>query len=134
MLVRAKKDHKDYGDILRLRKDNLYIIFAVGSRKGFDEYLALNAQYKIEDYSEPDPLFFPADVFELIEDRVSPTWETKDVKIGDEIVTYTSFPEWFQDDFYIAAHDWNLENTQYDIVKHYLKKYQELYSDKIVYS
>jgi hypothetical protein len=129
MLVKAKQDHKAYGDITRLAKDRLYIVYAVEHGPAGDEYSVFPAGRVLQDYDEPDPLFFPSYAFEVLSDKVSAAWQTKEVETAVGLIKYSSFPEWFENDFHIRAHDWNLVGDDYEIIRKYKQKYEALYKD-----
>ena len=131
MFVKAKKDHADYGPEIRIFKDNLYIVYAIEANDKGTSYFALSAGFMPDENSEPNPLFFPADIFEILEDRVSKDWLTKKIQSWDGEDTYSSFPEWFENNFYIRGHDWDFEDDDYVIMRKYITQYREVYKDLI---
>ena len=129
MLVQAKKDLQDYGPITRIIKGGLYIVYAIEIEGEKTNLFVLPAKYEVEEGRQPDPLFFPADIFDIVEDRVSGTWNTASVTISDESKVYRSFPEWFENNFYRRGHDWDFEDDDYVIMKRYILEYEHIYSD-----
>ena len=129
MLVKAKRDVQAYGPMVRLKKNHLYIVYAIEDNNGKVEYSVLRAQKPVngQDNQEPDPLFFPCEEFTLIADHVSSSWESRMLQTGRGLVKYTSFPEWFENDFWIRAHDWDLEGNDFKIIKKYKHEYEKLY-------
>jgi hypothetical protein len=133
MLVRAKTDYKDYGPITRIFKDQLYIVYAVEDNKGKKQFAVIRTGIDLTDDPEtPDPLYFPAEVFELVADKVSKTWKIGKIEGDKDDSTYQSFPEFFDiDGFWHRLHDWNLDGDDYKVIRKYKEEYEKVYEDYI---
>jgi len=129
MFVKSKVDYAAYGPDIRIIKDGVYLVFAIEIDQGVASFFALPAGYEVTEQSMPDPLFYPAEIFDVIEDRISSTWKTETIELPHRNVTYVSFPEWFENTFYIRGHDWDFDDDDYVIMKKYIKEYQKVYAD-----
>lgn len=129
MIVKAKEDYSDYGEGAQIREGNLYIVFAIEEREGEKNYYLLSANHPTDEQSELDPRQFNSDLFDIVADQTSERWTTDTVRLWNGEVKYSSFPEWFVGDFHIRAHDWNLDDDDYGVMRKYTKQYQELYKD-----
>lgn len=128
MLVRSIKPFKDYTGTHEIGVGKFFIVYAIDSSPIGKEYFVLPIGSA---NGEPDPLFFPAENFEIVIDLVTNTWVSKKVSLPRGMVNYVSFPEWFENDFYIRARDWDLEGNDYTIIQKYKQKYEQLYKDYI---
>lgn len=136
MLVRAKKtnDIRDYGPMTRLTKGQLYVVYAIEKGRGDhgqDNYAVFpfNLDKSFLSQVEVDPLYFESDNFDVVIDLISKDWVTKTVSVAQGNVTISSFEEWFEDGFYIRAHDWDLKGDDYKIMDQYLNKYENVYRE-----
>lgn len=127
MLLRALKDSMEWNNGVSISKGELYIAYAKETRDSMNRYYILPYKAHYED-GQYDPLYFLARNLEIVADLTSTQWQTRILQLGADTTSYTSFPEWFENDFYIRAHDWNLEGEDYDIIRKYKDKYEMLYS------
>jgi hypothetical protein len=128
MLVRSIRPFRDYTGTREIPQNILFVVYAkaIDSAKKHSYYVYPLG--KKNDSQKYDPLFFDADNFEVIGDVVSQNWITKEVEFPEGDVQYSSFPEWFENDFHIRAHDWDLSGKKdYGIIRKYKKEYEELY-------
>lgn len=130
MLVKSVKPFKDYTGTQEFPPGRFYVVYAIEHDRGALNYYLLPLGVKHES-GEYDPLAFDSSNFEVVKDVTSHEWETHEVGPAHYVTTVTSFPEWFENEFYIRAHDWDLEDDDYIIVRKYKKKYEELYKDYI---
>lgn len=126
MLVKAIKDFTNLTNSYKFHKNDLFVVYAIELDGGREQLYVYPFNKQIAD-GEYDPLPFPIDYFEAVCDRFSNTWEAHTVKLSGRIVGYKSFPEWFKDDFYIRAHDWNLDGDDYGVINKYKQRYEEAY-------
>lgn len=133
MLVKAKRDFNGYLPIY-LTKGSYYVVYAIDRKGDKTEYLVLKAGLKSTNNDVPRVHFFPDDEFDIVADRVSSTWITKKIAVfGDSVEEYedSSFPEYFENDLYIRASNWDLEDSDYAVIIKYKMQYEEIYSDLI---
>jgi len=128
MLVKAIKD--TVWGTAQIKTGRYYVVYAIEHIQGGTKYYTYSLCIKYED-EEYNPLPFDSEAFEIVADKTSEGWVTHDVENALGTVRYTSFPEWFDNNFYIRAHDWNLDGDDYKIVNKYKQEYEELYKEYI---
>lgn len=127
MLVEATKDIHDraFGHISSGKK---LVVYAIERLDGKTYYYLL--PLGIERHgNEYDPLWFESSGFRVLDDAVPDNWLTKNVDHANGKSSITSFPEWFQGEFYLRAHDWDLTGPDYVTVTRYKHEYESKYTN-----
>ncbi len=114
------------------KKGSLYIVYAIEETSFHLKY----AVYPVGQLSMPDlevdPFYVQAGIFNIVDDRTTQDWVIEERHIGEKIIKLQSFPEFFSiDGFWYRWNDLDLEGSDYDIVRSYKKKYEEIYADLI---
>lgn len=129
MLVKAL-ENVFHGGYVKIKRDERYIVFAI--EKCGDDVLYYVLPYGISHVDgEYDPLPFSKEYFEIIADKTEMKWVSEERTVNGRSLIITSFPEWHENNMFVRAGDWNLENHDYKIVRKYKKKYEKIYSDNV---
>jgi hypothetical protein len=128
MLVYTIKDIYDYGNLRRLQKGTVCIVYAVEYvDNSLNKYAVFPLKPEGYDYStieQPDPLFFESQNFEVLFDDSQHNWITGKPYSGSlKSISVKSFPEWFLDGTACRVHDWDLEQSDYDKLVPVFNKY-----------
>lgn len=123
MVVELKKDIEDYLGRFKIRKGTRYIVYAIDSNSGKAEYYIMTKDSDANRLYEPLP--YPSDLFTTIDNTIPEDWgyfEDKDIK-----AKIRSFPEWLNRDFALKAHDFDMGETEFGIIRKYKDLYEKMW-------
>jgi hypothetical protein len=113
-------------------KGSLYVVYAIEETVSRINYAVYPVGKLVRPHAEVEPFYVQAGVFDIVDDRVTKDWITQDYQVGDRLKKLKSFPEFFFiEGFWYRFNDRDLEDSDYDIIRAYKKKYENLYADLI---